>query len=197
MDHDFTPRPVQAPPGKVDPADHDRQHIIEIMRDSARQLADGFHLLDLAQLGFGRLAFDRFGLEGFVGGPQLSRSVGDGMFQREAALIFALGLPAGGGILAECLDRDRAKHDPANPGHDPQPAEIVGQPIGAGREELRLGNVLLKRGAFAVGNFHQLGGERRPRRRLGRGIIEVDRGGAILARHGARRSGKLGPTLRV
>ena len=197
MDHDLTPRPVEAPPGEIDPADYDRQHIVEIMSDPAGQLADGFHLLDLAQLGFGRLALDRFGLEGFVGGPQLSRSVGDGMFEREAALIFALGLPPGCGILAERLDRHRAKHDSANSGHDPEPAEIIGQPIGAGREELRLGDVLLERGAFAVGNFHQLGGERRPRRGLGRSIIEVDRGRAILARHGARCGGKLSPTLRV
>ena len=36
--------------GEFQPAENDRQHIVEIMRDAAGQLADRFHLLHLAQL---------------------------------------------------------------------------------------------------------------------------------------------------
>ena len=46
--HHFLARAAQPPPGKVDPADDDREHIVEIMRDPAGQLADCFHLLHLA-----------------------------------------------------------------------------------------------------------------------------------------------------
>src|SRR3546814_2168270 len=43
---------------QLEPADDDRQHIVEIMRDAAGQLADGFHLLRLAQLRLRLLAVD-------------------------------------------------------------------------------------------------------------------------------------------
>ena len=57
--HDFAARAVEAPQCKVDAADDDRQHVVEVVGDAAGQLADRFHLLDLAELGFGRLAFLR------------------------------------------------------------------------------------------------------------------------------------------
>ena len=46
----------QPAPGKVQAADDDCQHIIEIMSDSAGELADRFHLLHLANLILGALA---------------------------------------------------------------------------------------------------------------------------------------------
>ena len=66
----FAPRAVQAALGEVDAADHDRQHIVEVVRDAAGQLADRLHLLDLAELGLGRLALGGLGLERLVGLPQ-------------------------------------------------------------------------------------------------------------------------------
>ena len=40
-------------PHHLQAADHAREHIVEIVRDAARQLADGFHLLSLAKLSLG------------------------------------------------------------------------------------------------------------------------------------------------
>ena len=60
---DFAARAVEPAPGEVDAADHDRQHIVEVVRDAAGELADRLHLLDLAELGLGRLALFGFGLQ--------------------------------------------------------------------------------------------------------------------------------------
>ena len=38
------------PSGEIERADDDRQHVVEIVRDTAGQLADRFHLLQLADL---------------------------------------------------------------------------------------------------------------------------------------------------
>ena len=59
MGHDLAARAVEPAPGKVDPADDHRQHIVEIVRDAAGQLADRLHLLDLAELRLGGLALAR------------------------------------------------------------------------------------------------------------------------------------------
>ena len=56
--HDLAARAVEAAPGEVDAADHDRQHVVEVVGDAAGQLADRLHLLDLAQLGLGGLPLD-------------------------------------------------------------------------------------------------------------------------------------------
>ena len=67
----FAPRAVEPAAGEVDAADHDGQHIVEVVGDAAGQLADRFHLLDLAKLGFGGFAFFGFGLQRGVGLLQL------------------------------------------------------------------------------------------------------------------------------
>ena len=73
--HHLAARAVEAAPGEVDPADHHRQHIVEVVRDAAGQLADRLHLLDLAQLRLGGLALDRLGLQRLVGVPQFLRAL--------------------------------------------------------------------------------------------------------------------------
>ena len=85
-------RAAQPPPGKVDPADHHRQHIVEVVRDSAGQLADRLHLLDLAKLGLGGLALDRFGLQRLVGLPQFLGALADRFLERGGAVGLGLGL---------------------------------------------------------------------------------------------------------
>ena len=44
------PVPLQRARQRVEIADHDRQHVVEVVRDAAGELADGFHLLRLEQL---------------------------------------------------------------------------------------------------------------------------------------------------
>ena len=68
--HDLPSRPVQTPERQVDAADDHGEHIVEVVRDAAGQLADGFHLLDLAKLRLGRLAFGRLRLQRLIGFPQ-------------------------------------------------------------------------------------------------------------------------------
>ena len=93
MDHHLAPRAVEAAPGKVDAADDHREHIVEVVRDAAGQLADRFHLLDLAQLRLGRLALDGFGFQRLVGVPQFLRAVAHRLLERLGAFGFAFGLP--------------------------------------------------------------------------------------------------------
>ena len=94
VDHHFAPRAVEAAPGKVDAADDHRQHIVEVVGDAAGQLADRLHLLDLAELGFGRLALVRLGLERLVGLPQFLGPVAHRLLERLGALGLAFGLRA-------------------------------------------------------------------------------------------------------
>ena len=88
----FAARAVEAAPGEVDPADHHRQHVVEVVRDAAGQLADRLHLLDLAKLGFGGLALVGFGLQRCVRLPQLAGALGDRFLERFGALGLGLRL---------------------------------------------------------------------------------------------------------
>ena len=151
MVHHFLARAAQAAAGKVDPADDHREHIVEIVRDAAGQLADRFHLLDLAKLGLGRLPLDRFGFERLVGLPQFLGPVAHRFLELGGADRFAIGLAAGGGILAKRLDRDQAGEDRAAADDQPEPAEIIGQPVGLGGDDLALRDPLAQRLAFGVG----------------------------------------------
>ena len=127
----FAPRTVQAAAGEVDAADDDRQHVVEVVRDAAGQLADRFHLLDLAQLRFRRLALLGFGLERLVGLPKflgaLARPPLRGLRRvrprsRPSFLAYA--------NLPHRLHRDDAEEDGAEPDDDPEPAEIIRQLVG-------------------------------------------------------------------
>ena len=83
--HDLALGPVQAAAGEVDAADHHRQHVVEVVGDAAGQLADRFHLLDLAELRLGELPLDRFGAQRLVGVLQLLRALGDRLLERLGA----------------------------------------------------------------------------------------------------------------
>ena len=86
--HHLAARAVEPAQRKVDAADDDGEHVVEVVRDAAGELADGFHLLDLAKLGFGGFAFLRPLLQRLVGFPQLLRALADGLLE----LLGALGL---------------------------------------------------------------------------------------------------------
>ena len=101
--------PFEPAAGEIDAADHHRQHVVEVVRDAAGQLADRLHLLHLPQLRFGQLALDRFGAQRLVGRLQLLRALRHRLLEDFGALGLGLGLPAGGGILAHRLDRPPAR----------------------------------------------------------------------------------------
>ncbi len=125
MHHDFAARAVEAAQGKVDAADDDRQHIVEVVGDAAGQLADRLHLLDLAELGLGGLALRGLGLQRLVRFPQFLRALADGLFERLGALGLALDLAPSSGVLAQRLDGDDAEEDGAEPDEEAEPAQIV------------------------------------------------------------------------
>src|SRR3546814_9799892 len=64
----------------LEPADDDREHIVEVVRDAAGELADRLHLLRLAQPRLGGLALGHFGAQRIVGtfklgGARLDRNL--------------------------------------------------------------------------------------------------------------------------
>ena len=136
--HDLPARAVQAPQGKVDAADDDCEHVVEVVGDAAGQLADRFHLLHLAELGFGGFALRRFGFQRLVRLPQLLRAFAHRLLELLGTLGFALGLAAGRRVLAQRLDGDHAEEDRAEADEDAKPAQIVGELVGLGGEELAL-----------------------------------------------------------
>ena len=62
------------------------------------------------------------GLQRLVGLPQLLRALAHRLLERLGALGLALGLAAGGGVLAKRLDGDDAEEDRAEPDDDAEPA---------------------------------------------------------------------------
>ena len=101
---------AQAAAGDIETADHDRQHIVEVVRDAAGELADRFHLLALPQR--------------FFGFQQLAGALHDLLFQRRVqigecpgrGLLFLdirIGAdPAGDGVVV-AAQRDGARDMPA------------------------------------------------------------------------------------
>ena len=79
------------------------------MRDAAGQLADRFHLLDLAELGFGRLALVGLGLQRLVGLPQLLGALARPPLRARSPLGLAFRPLARDGILAKRLDSDQPR----------------------------------------------------------------------------------------
>src|SRR3546814_17423718 len=94
-----------------DLADDDRQHIVEIMRDAAGQLADGFHLLRLAQLRLRLLAVAHLAAQrnvrlGEFGGPFFDRC-----FELRRAVAFAQLLAPGEAAFALGADQRAGRAD--------------------------------------------------------------------------------------
>ena len=186
MDHDLAPGTVEPTPGEVDPADDDRQHIVEIVRDAAGQLADRLHLLDLAELGFGRLPLDRFGAKRFVRFLKLLRSLGDRLFKGCGALGLGIRPRFRAAIFRRIAwTATKARKMATNADDHAKPAQIIGQAVGLRRKYLALLDALPERGLLAGGNFLKLAAERGSGWRKSRGIEIGSPALSLLGRGGA------------
>ena len=103
---------------------------------------------------------------------QLLRALGDRLLKRLGALGLGFSLAAGGGILANRLDRHQPKEDGAKPDDDPEPAEDVGEAIRLGGEDLALLDAVAKRLPLAGCDLVEFAGD------LGAGPGEA--GGIII-----------------
>ena len=135
MHHDLTTRAVETAEGEVYAAHHYRQHIVEVVGDAAGKLADRFHLLHLAELGFGGLALGGLGLQRLVGLPQLLRALAHRLFEHFRALGLAFDLAPRRRILAKRLDRDDSEEDRAQTDENSKPAQDVGELVRLVRED--------------------------------------------------------------
>ena len=122
--------------GEFQPADDDRQHIVEVMGDAASQLAHGIHFLHLPQMLFGRFALGRFLLQPFIGFGQFGGARADGGVEPVGALALRFGetariAPVGQRIVGE----PGGKED----------ADEQGKAQQAGRAAHRLGAVACQR----------------------------------------------------
>ena len=195
--HHLAPRAVEAAQRKVDAADDDGQHVVEVVGDAAGQLADRLHLLDLAKLGFGRFALGGFGLERLVRLPQLLRALAHRLLELLGAFGLALGLAPGGGVLAQRLDRDDAEEDRAEPDDDPEPAEIIGQLVGLSGEDLALLDAVAQRLALGADDLLELVVERVAGAGARGGVEIADSGIALLGQRGAGGERELAAALVV
>jgi hypothetical protein len=101
---DFAFRAVESPASEIDPTDHDGEHVVEVVGDAAGELADRFHLLDLAKLGFGCLALFGFRLQRLVGFDQLLSPLGDCFLEALRSLRLSFRQLLGVGELADGLN---------------------------------------------------------------------------------------------
>ncbi len=96
--------------GEIEAAHHHREHVVEIMRDAAGELAHRLHLLHLAELRFGRGALDHLAVQAIIGIAERAGAFGDGMFEPRGAVVGGLGL-----FTRATLGYDRV---PGEPGED-------------------------------------------------------------------------------
>jgi hypothetical protein len=132
-------RIVGAPLGHVEAADHDRQHVVEIVRDAAGQLPHRLHLLHLADLFLGSLAALHLVPQAGIGGDDLRGAFLDPRFQ---GLVQATEIRAGafGGKSGARLrprrqgqKKGRQRSQPSGPqGLAPLPAFAETRPCGGG-----------------------------------------------------------------
>ena len=85
VEFDLAARAVQLAAGEIEAADDDREHVVEIVRDAAGELADRLHLLDLAELGFGGGAGRGLPLQRRIGVGKLAGARLHGLFEVECA----------------------------------------------------------------------------------------------------------------
>ena len=136
--HHFATGAVQSAKRKIDAADDDREHVVEVVRDAAGQLPDRLHLLDLAKLRLRGLALGRLGLQCLVRLPELLRPLADREFEILGALGLALGQLSRERVLAKRRDRHDSKEDRAETDEDPEPAQIIGELVRLVGEKLAL-----------------------------------------------------------
>src|SRR5690242_8979214 len=92
MSEDFSLRAIETALRQVDPTHHDSQHVVEIVRDAARKLAYGFHLLNLTKLRLGGLSLFRLLLECLVGFPKFLGPLPNRDLKYFSTFGFAFGL---------------------------------------------------------------------------------------------------------
>ena len=78
---------------------------------SARELADCFHFLGLAELRLGNLTGGGLFAQSLIGGDQRARAVRHRLFQRFGSFGLDQGGAAGGTALGDGLNRQRAQYD--------------------------------------------------------------------------------------
>src|SRR4051812_39783496 len=103
------------------------------------------------------------------------------MLERLGPLRLGFDLAPGRSILAQRLHRNHPEEDCADADENSQPAQVIGEAVGFGGEELALALAFAKRGPLAVGDLIELGVEPAARA-LGRGLVVVAdaRGAALL-----------------
>src|SRR5207302_8275241 len=124
--------------------------------DAAGQLADGLHLLDLAELRLRRFALGGLGLERLVGLPQLLRALAHRLLELLGALGLVFDLPHRRRILAKRLDGDHAEEDRSNADKNAEDAEIAGQLVRLVGEELALFDPAAQRLALGADDLLEL-----------------------------------------
>ena len=134
---------------------------------------------------FGELPLDRFGAQRFVGRLQFLRALGDRLLEGLRASRLGLGLPARRGVLADRLDGNEAEENCAQADNDSEPAEIIGQAVGLGGEDLALLDPLAQCLLLGVGDFVQLARDGFIGLGLAGGIIIGNRVLALLGRGGS------------
>ena len=120
---DLAARSAQLAPGEVEPADDDREHVVEVVGDAAGQLADRLHLLDLAKLGLGRGALGRLGLEPLVRLGKLAGAFLDRLIELHRPVGLAVGLAP----RADAVRQRRGRRAMASP-TAPAPIRTASQP---------------------------------------------------------------------
>jgi hypothetical protein len=99
------------------------------VRDAARKLAYGFHLLNLTKLRLGGLSLFRFLLECLVGFPKFLGPLANRDLKYFSTFGFTFGLTPGRSILAQCLERDHAKEHGPKSDDQAEDGEIVGEAV--------------------------------------------------------------------
>ena len=184
--------PCELAPGEIEAADDDREHVVEIVRDAAGELADRLHLLDLAELRLGGGALGRLGFEAGIGVGELRGARPHRLFEVERAQRLRLGIaPRLHAFDERAVGEDGEAHR-AEADQDRQPAEPFGIGVGAGDEALRLLHPPGEVGAFGPGDLLELGAQGWEGARLTRGVEDVEAARALAPLGGGRGGGELG-----
>ena len=173
---------VGAAPGEFETAQNDGQHIVEIVRDTAGQLADRVHLLHLAQLGFL--------------GAEFRRRLGHRLRQRLDPLGGGVGVGARPLALVARAEQHPAEHNRADDEEDAEDGQNPRDAAGAVDRGSRGGVAAFEHGALTaddrielVGDLDQRGGAS--------ALVEAGERLAVLAVAGGERGRRQFPPARV
>jgi len=124
------------------------------------------------------------GLERLIGLPQFLCALAHRLLEHFGSLGLIFDLAHGGGILAERLDGNDAEENGADPDQDSEPAQVIGQLVGLGGEDLALLDAARLRLALRADDLLELVVERLARPGLGRSVEIADAGVALLGQSG-------------